>query len=136
MAKVGRGHAPVFLASASGEHEFEDYRTWDDALLDDLGTSRALIRRHIGVAPRFLAWPYGHGGEAVDRVALDAGFEGVVTMQGNINLRFDDASLGDLPAWERLEIDRFPVSARTTLPLFRRVVRGENGSDDKTEPVS
>jgi len=133
---VGRGHAPVFLAGAGGEHDFEDYRSWEDALLDDLGTSRAVIRRHIGVAPKYLAWPYGHGGEDVDRIALEAGFEGVVTMQGEINRRIDDASAENLPAWERLEIDRFPVSARTTLPRFRRVVRGENSDGEKPEPVS
>jgi peptidoglycan/xylan/chitin deacetylase (PgdA/CDA1 family) len=133
---VGRGHAPVFLAGAGGEHDFEDYRSWEDALLDDLGTSRALIRRHIGVSPQFLAWPYGHGGEDVDRMAMRAGFECVVTMQGNVNRRYDDAALETLPAWQRLEIDRFPVSARTTLPLFRKVVRGENGTDEKPEPVS
>jgi len=131
-----RRHVPVVLAGAGGDHEFEEYRSWEDALLDDLGTSRALIRRHIGVESHYLAWPYGQGSEAVDELALKAGFDGLVTMQGNINRRFDDAALADAPAWQRLEIDRFPVSARTTLPLFRRVVRGENDASEKPEPVS
>ena len=134
--RVGRGHAPVFLAGAEGNHEFEKYQSWEDAILDDLGTSRALIRRHIGVESGFLAWPYGHGGEAVDRVAAQAGFEGIVTMQGNINLRFQDPALEGAPGWKRLHIDRFPVSARTTLPLFRKVVRGENALSEAQEPLS
>jgi len=132
----GRQHVPVFLAGANGDHEFEAYLSWEDAILDDLGTSRALIRRHIGVESQFLAWPYGHGSEAVDQVAVEAGFKGIVTMQGNINLRFGESVSDGGPAWQQLEIDRFPVSARTTLPLFRKVVRGENGDSEQMEPVS
>jgi len=133
----GRHHVPVVLAGANGDHEFEAYRSWEDAILDDLGTSRALIRRHIGVESQFLAWPYGHGGEAVDQVAVEAGFKGIVTMQGSNNQRFGDSVSDGTPAWRQLEIDRFPVSARTTLPLFRKVVRGENNDDsEQMEPVS
>jgi peptidoglycan/xylan/chitin deacetylase (PgdA/CDA1 family) len=132
--RAQRADTPVFIAGANGDYDFEDYRTWEDALLDDLGTSRALIRRHIGVAPRFLAWPYGHGAKSVNRIALEAGYEGLVTMRGYPNRRLDDAPAGAAPAWQRVEIDRFPVSARTTMPLFRRVVRGENINAEK--PVS
>ena len=136
--KVGKGrrHVPVVLAGASGEHEFEEYRSWEDAVLDDLGTSRALIRRHIGVAPLFLAWPYGHGNETVDQVAVEAGFEGVVTMRGSINRRFGDSPPDGASQWQRLEIDRHPVSARTTLPRFRKIMRGENGNSEQMKPVS
>lgn len=131
--KVGDRHrnTPVFLAGAEGSYDFEEYQSWEDALLDDLGTSRALIRRHIGVAPRFLAWPYGHGSEAVNRVALRAGFEELVTMRGYPNRRLDDVSVPAGAAWQSVEMDRFPVSARTTMTLFRRVVRGANINAEK-----
>ncbi len=115
-----RGTAPVFLAAARGWTTLGD-DDWRTALRADLVASRTAIRRHLGRAPRFLAWPYGSASEAIDAVAREAGFSRTAEMLGGVNGRCD------VPCTE--PIARHVVTARTSFAEFRAIVRGEKPDD-------
>jgi len=116
--------APVFIAASGGSEAFATHESWEAAIREDLERSRALIQRHIGREPKFLAWPFGEGSEEVDRIAYDVGFSRVCAMLGGTN-----SSLETVPAaqpapheWRRYEINRIPVTARTSLRGFRKIL--------------
>jgi len=115
---------PVFIAASKGEHQFERYRNWQSALLDDLGTSRTLIRRHIGTDSNYLAWPYGEHSDAIDWVARSAGFRRVVGMTGGTNRPVEGTSVAREP------INRYGLTARTSLHAFKKMLNGTFGVDD------
>jgi len=118
----GRRLSPVFLAAAEGWHQFEHHSTWDAAVREDLATSRGLIRRHIGVESRFLAWPYGSSTSEVNRVAFESGFVQVVDMIGGTNQIANElASMED--SSEEGTINRFAITARTSMRTFVKIVR-------------
>jgi peptidoglycan/xylan/chitin deacetylase (PgdA/CDA1 family) len=113
--------APVFLAASGGSEAFTSHDSWEAAIRDDLDRSRALIARHIGREPKFLAWPFGEGNEEVDRIAYDAGFDRVCAMLGGMNGGVDAAPAAQ-HQWRRQEINRIPVTARTSLRGFRKIL--------------
>jgi len=114
-------HTPVFIAASKGDYEFERYRNWKSALLDDLGTSRALIRKYIGAESRYLAWPYGERNDDLDWVARSAGFSRVVSMVGGNNRVVDRSSVSREP------MNRYGITARTSLHSFKKMLEGRHG---------
>lgn len=116
--QTGNYHTPVFLAASKGEYDFEKYRNWQSAVLNDLGTSRILIRKHIGAESRYLAWPYGERNDEVDRVARSAGFSRVVSMEGGLNEIIPGSRVS------RRAINRYGISARTSMHAFKKIILG------------
>jgi peptidoglycan/xylan/chitin deacetylase (PgdA/CDA1 family) len=111
---------PVFVAASLDGHA-----RWEDAIHGDLTASRDSLLHNVGATGRYLAWPYGHGNDAVDRVALGAGFARVVLLRDGLNPSFVPARGDTLPALERARITRFAVSARTSMRGFRQMLSGE-----------
>jgi biofilm PGA synthesis lipoprotein PgaB len=125
--KVGEkgSEVPVFIGASDGDYHFDDYARWNDAVRVDLAASRAAIQRNVGAPCRYLAWPYGHSNDAVDRIAMDAGFQRTLLLRDGLNPTFVPTrgdTLGPLP---RLRITRFAVSARTSMRGFRHMLTGE-----------
>jgi len=118
--ETGRTHTPVFIAASRGDYKFERYDSWESAILDDLGTSRQLIRRHIGTEPRSIAWPFGGNNVDVDNVAVQAGFTYTMKMQGGTNKMFAP----DTPESGQRVINRYGITARTSPSSFRKILRG------------
>ena len=123
--KVGdRDHArPVFVAASESPDARGVGARWNDALFDDLNTSRVAIERQIGRTPRFLAWPYGFGNPAVDQIAFDAGFTRTCALRARATQRLAGQRLV-LADTERFEIPRYTVTARTSLRTFRGMLQG------------
>jgi biofilm PGA synthesis lipoprotein PgaB len=85
------------------------------AVREDLEASRAAVRRHLGHDAQFLAWPFGYGGPEVDSLARAAGMRRVLTLR-------PERTRADEPAAGRA-LGRYAVTARTSLRLFRLMVR-------------
>lgn len=65
----------------------EDERSYKNRILDDLKTSRDLIRQHIGKESIALSYPYGVYDKTVVQLAKEAGFKLHITLKTNKNLR-------------------------------------------------
>jgi biofilm PGA synthesis lipoprotein PgaB len=87
--------------SGKGYETEEEFRA---RLREDLSKSRELLARHLGKAPRALAWPFGRYNEAGQRVALELAFEYLLTLDPE-------------PAWvdDPHAIGRLLVSSRSSL---------------------
>jgi len=85
-----------------------------ETVVQDLETSRAAIRQHLGHDSRFLAWPFGYGSPTVDSLAVEAGMRRVLTLRPERNTPAP-ASAGAL--------GRYAVTARTSFRVFRMMVR-------------
>ena len=70
----------------------------------DLLLSRQLVERHGGRPCRWLAWPYGFGNAALDRLAAGAGFDGTLSLRPR---SVDD----DAAPWH---LGRYTLTAKTT----------------------
>jgi peptidoglycan/xylan/chitin deacetylase (PgdA/CDA1 family) len=114
---------PVFVAASESPSARGVGARWDDALFDDLNSSRVTIERQIGRSPRYLAWPYGFGNPAVDQVAVDAGFMRTCSLRGRPTRRIAGERFV-LSDTERFEIPRYTVTARTSLRTFREMLQG------------
>jgi len=135
------GTAPVCLAAQHGWTRIAHNPLWRDAVARDLTESRRLIRRHIGSESRYLAWPYGLGSAGLDSVAAQVGLIRGAEMMGGSNELFppvagnaDSTDAGArVPSRDplrdslhgRAEINRYAVTAHTSLRDFGRMLRGE-----------
>ena len=119
--KTSRGMLPVFVAAGRGLYIPPGGSSWRDMVSDDLETSRTLIKKHLGVDARFLAWPYGFASAVLDSVAVSAGFEATCTLEEGINAPQPIATTA--PYRDRLELKRFTILARTTMRDFRLIMR-------------
>ncbi len=113
------GDLPVYVAAKLGLYEFPGFDSWQDAVYDDLLTSRQSIEQHLGRDVSSFAWPYGFGDAELDSVAAAAGFRVLCTMGAGSNrrIRFVD----DPRPWQLLEIRRFTITARTSLRTFEKI---------------
>jgi peptidoglycan/xylan/chitin deacetylase (PgdA/CDA1 family) len=114
---------PVFVAASEGGPGGRSGTSWEEALFNDLARSRVLIEQQIGRTSRFLAWPYGFGNPAVNRVAMDAGFTRTCGLRARPNRRLDGGGLL-ITDTERFEIPRYTITARTSLRTFREMLDG------------
>jgi peptidoglycan/xylan/chitin deacetylase (PgdA/CDA1 family) len=80
----------------------------------DLETSRAASRDHLGHESRFLAWPFGHSGSAVDSLAHEVGMRRVLTLRPVRNAPDPPIAHG---------LGRYAITARTSFRVFRLMVR-------------
>ena len=126
--KTSHGMMPVFVAAGKGLYAPPSGLSWREMVFDDLETSRALIKKHLGVDARFLAWPYGFAGVVLDSVAVSAGFEATCTLEEGINAPQPIATAA--PYRDRLELKRFTILARTTMRDFRLIMREVPSSED------
>ncbi|MGQ9705428.1 MAG: polysaccharide deacetylase family protein [bacterium] len=80
-----------------------------DTFLDlELGQSKEILERNLGVNIRLFAWPYGSYNQTAVKKAVEHGYEGILTVKpGSINL---DSDL--------LYIRRYGVYPSTKLELF------------------
>lgn len=65
----------------------EDERSYKNRILNDLKTSRDLIRQHVGKESIALSYPYGVYDKTVIQLAKEAGFKLHVTIKTDKNLR-------------------------------------------------
>jgi peptidoglycan/xylan/chitin deacetylase (PgdA/CDA1 family) len=84
----------------------------------DLRASRESIEQQLGREGLFLSWPFGFGDPATDSLAASIGYRGIFTLQPARSAAAQDSSRHD----PRRTLGRFPVTARTTFPEFRRLV--------------
>ena len=63
---------------------YETYARYRERIVADLARSRALMREHLGRAPRALAWPYGRYRTAATESARAAGFEFVFNLESEL----------------------------------------------------
>jgi peptidoglycan/xylan/chitin deacetylase (PgdA/CDA1 family) len=91
----------------------------NSALVQDLRTSRAVIRRELGHDATFLAWPFGFGDAVVDSIARANGFRRVLTLRPERNGPEPDEPRAEE---ERESLGRYAVTARTSMRIFRRMV--------------
>jgi biofilm PGA synthesis lipoprotein PgaB len=68
-------------------HDKEDEKSYKERILNDLKTSRDLIRQHIGKESISLSYPYGVYDKTVVQLAKEAGFKLHVTIKTDKNLR-------------------------------------------------
>jgi peptidoglycan/xylan/chitin deacetylase (PgdA/CDA1 family) len=124
--KVGTGNdlKPVFLAASEGTSARSVGARWENALFDDLAQSRLQIEKQIGRTPHYLAWPYGFGSPAVDRVAIEAGFTRTCALRARPNRPVYAGGGLVLSDTERFEIPRYTITARTSLRTFRQMLEG------------
>jgi hypothetical protein len=97
---------------------------WESALFDDLSRSRLEIQRQIGRTPEFLAWPYGFGNPALDRIAIEAGYARTCALRARPNLPLAYGARLVISDTERFEMPRYTVTARTSLREFRQMLEG------------
>jgi peptidoglycan/xylan/chitin deacetylase (PgdA/CDA1 family) len=110
---------PVFIAASERAYRIDGRDAWHDVVLDDLVRSRLAIQLNLGRAPSYLAWPYGFGNPALDRLAARAGFRRTCALRaGSFVAPSDD----DGPM--QFEIPRYAVTARTSLRDFRAMLEG------------
>ena len=105
-------------------------QSWRDAVHEDLLRSSDEIFMNIGRRPTYLAWPYGNGNAAVDSVASKAGFARTLSMEHGANFSFDSDVSRSMPEWKRRQIERFVVTARTSMGDFQRLLRNQQFSTD------
>ncbi len=116
--RTTQGHEPVFWhPQAIPAHIDEANRavlgddvppatgTDVDPVLRDLAASRQEITRHVGTAPRWLAWPYGFATASLDSLSREIGFRGTVSL---VPSRFTTADT-------TFNVGRVTLTAKTTL---------------------
>ncbi len=117
--RTPRGHEPVFWhpteipdeVTATNRALLGDDPAAGDATTPltsvaiDLRASRAEITRHLGTPPRWLAWPYGYATDALDSLALAAGFRGTVSLYPGRFTALDTT----------LHVGRVTLTAKTTI---------------------
>jgi len=102
-----------WLGAAKGYETEEAYRRRVEA---DLERSSAGIRKHIGRAPRVIAWPYGRYNRELHEAAARHGM--------SIGLTLDDgANLSNTPLWR---LRRVLVDSSMGLPELKREIDFRN----------
>lgn len=98
--------------------------THKDALWE-LTESRKVIADKLGVAPEYLAYPYGDRNERIERMASDAGYKGAcaVALKWRHLLRSDIFCLKRMPIKgnESMLLFRLRLVLAAMIPLSRRV---------------
>ena len=120
---------PVFVAASECSAPLPGDTRWENALFDDLTRSRLEIERHIGRSPEFLAWPYGFGNPAVDRIANEAGYLRTCALRARPSLPLAFGTSLILSDTERFEMPRYTITARTSLRAFRQMLEGDYHPD-------
>ncbi len=152
--KTPEGRMPAILAASRGFYDMPGAKSWQRAVFEDLHESRRVITQRLGTIPRFLAWPYGFADSELDSIAVAAGFRASCTLELGTNKRTDrrgtvsraarwPGSDPRYPAtipfyrarkradtspeggtWERFEVRRYTITARTTTRAFREMMAG------------
>ncbi|MFQ5510208.1 MAG: polysaccharide deacetylase family protein [Candidatus Krumholzibacteriia bacterium] len=148
--KTREGRMPVLAAASGGLYAIPGAGSWRDIVFDDLRESRRVIAERLGTIPRFLAWPYGSTNSELDSIAVAAGFAGACTLVRGSNkagdrftaaprerrtpdadprfpatipfYRLTGAQASPHGAWERYEVNRLTITARTSLRTFRQML--------------
>jgi biofilm PGA synthesis lipoprotein PgaB len=114
-----------WLATSQAHESEASYRQRVEA---DLKKSRDDITRHIGKAPRIIAWPYGRYNHSLRALAEKLGMP--------IGLTLDDgANMEDTPLWG---LRRILLESTMTLPALNReiTIRNQNLSDsDRAQKI-
>jgi len=105
----GRRSGAAILARLDGEDE----KAYRSRILEDLKTSRDLIREHLGKESISLAYPYGIYDQTVLDLARQAGFKLHVTIREGANVRDG-----------KLLINRFNADGRYTGEQLVRLLNG------------
>jgi peptidoglycan/xylan/chitin deacetylase (PgdA/CDA1 family) len=58
------------------------FATWEEWLRFEIGESRRVLERQLGISVRALAYPYGNHNEEIRAVAMEAGYEAAFSVYG------------------------------------------------------
>lgn len=125
------GRMPAYIAASRGLYELDDNEDWRASVYRDLRRSRVRIRKELGYDSRYFAWPYGFGTSELDSIAVAAGFHAVCTLRRGKVHRYPSGGQAALAAanggkpqsrWERFEINRYTITARTSLRGLRKML--------------
>ena len=108
--------AGMFIESHSHTHRFLSDLGHKD-LRDELETSRGFLQDRLQTEVRFISCPGGRYSSSVLDSALDVGYFGVCTSAPGLN----EFVRGEAPK----VLNRFLVSATTTLETFKKIVGGD-----------
>ena len=131
IVKTDEGAQPSFLAAQKGLHDLAGDEDWRTTILRDLRRSRVRIRKELGHDSKYLAWPFGFGSSELDSIAVVAGFHAICTLESGKNVRYREQSQlalasanGEEPLtrWQRFEIRRYTITARTSIRGFAEML--------------
>ena len=139
IVDTDKGEMPAAVAASRGLYMLDSDEHWRDVIVRDLRRSRTRIQAELGHDSRYLAWPYGGRNSELDSLAVAAGFHALSTLDRGMVRRYNApdavvaASGGNVAPqtrWQRFEIRRFTITARTSLRSFRKML------DDSPPPGS
>ncbi len=106
----------------SEQHIYEDEKSYEKRIYNDLSENNAFLKHYTGQAPRVIVWPYGHYNIEVRKIAERLGMP--------VGLTLDDGSNTAItPLWG---LRRILVEHKMTLPDLKinMWVRNANFTDD------
>lgn len=115
---------PVFIAASERGYPLNEDEDWHAVVLRDLARSRLAIQLNVGRAPSYLAWPYGFGNPALDRIAVEAGFRRTCALRASSNEPLAPDETLRVADPQHFEMPRYAVTARTSLRDFRAMLEG------------
>jgi len=104
-------------------HEYESEEHYLNRVKSDLIKNNAWIKRHTGVSPRIIVWPYGRYNQTAQTMAKDLGMEVAITLDDGENFELQPVdSIRRIYLINNPGIDDFVAELREPPPTLERVM--------------
>jgi biofilm PGA synthesis lipoprotein PgaB len=104
-------------------NQYESEEHYLNRIKTDLIKNNAWIKKHTGIAPRIIVWPYGRYNQVAQTMAKDLGMEVAITLDDDENLDHQSVdSMHRIYLINNPEIDGFVANLRELPPALERVM--------------
>ncbi|WP_150540138.1 poly-beta-1,6-N-acetyl-D-glucosamine N-deacetylase PgaB [Actinobacillus vicugnae] len=118
-ANPGGSQLAAMIAPEYKNGKYETEAEYQSRLLNDMKMSVNLIKKHTGVAPRIMVWPYGAFNDAAIKLAKQAGMPYHFTLKEKVN------HVGDT------HIGRFLIDAESNFAVIAEYLNRTKDHDDE-----
>lgn len=103
--------------------QYESDAHYLNRIKSDLVKNNAWIKKHTGISPRVVVWPYGRYNQVAQSMAKDLGMDLALTLDGVENSEAQTLdSVGRIYLIDNPEIDDFVANLRDLPPALERVM--------------
>ena len=104
-------------------NQYESEESYLNRIKSDLVKNNAWIKKHTGISPRIIVWPYGRYNQVAQTMAKDLGMEVAITLDDDENLDHQSIdSIHRIYLINNPEIDDFVANLREAPPALERVM--------------
>lgn len=117
-------------------NQYESEESYLNRIKSDLVKNNAWIKKHTGISPRIIVWPYGRYNQVAQTMAKDLGMEVAITLDDDENLDHQSVdSIHRIYLINNPEIDDFVANLREPPPALERVMHVDLDNVYDKDPI-